>query len=250
MKRTARIAATFNRSSAARDQAVAAVAMPAVSSGSKGSGAPARRSDRSEISGGHVSEGSKAAAFVPSRRLRATLAVLALALALAAFTLTAAPANASTAEMGAISDVSYTSANVTGKVSTTGFLTNEYFFEYCTTECSEPAAVWKIGYAGAFFGAETNKDVGGTLSVPKGGTKYFVRLTMLPLLGDTQSVSPEPNPSFTTLAVDPPTIPGPVEASKRSSPPRLLAPAKSNAPPPIPTQPSMSPLPLRIRHRR
>jgi hypothetical protein len=139
-------------------------------------------------------------------RLRATLAVLVLAIA--AFALTAAPALAApSATTPVISNVSYNSAHVTGKVSTANTLGNTCSFEYSTDGLSN----WKSGLDCSFFGAATNKEVGGTISVPKGATEYYVRLHLSNFF-EGEAFSPEPNPSFITLAVDPPTIPGTVEA--------------------------------------
>lgn len=142
------------------------------------------------------SEGSGA----PSLR-RAPIVLFALIAGLAA---APAPASASSAEMGTISDVSYTTATVKGKVTLAGPIVNEFQFQYCTTGCTEPSAIWKTGYSGSFLFPATDKEVEGTISVPKGGTKYFVRLEANSPFGDTPSVSPAPYPDFTTLAVDPP----------------------------------------------
>ena len=51
--------------------------------------------------------------------------------------------------------------------------------------------------------------------VPKGGTKYFVRLKASTLdAGDAVDPAAPPYPTFTTLPVDPPTIPGAVGVSE------------------------------------
>jgi hypothetical protein len=139
----------------------------------------------------------------------ALLAALATA-TIAALALTAAPASAASAEMGTISEVSYTSAQVTGKITTSGaFNTGEYSFEYSTDGNN-----WATGFNEFYAGKPVNKEVKAKITVPKGGTKYFVRLTASALFeGSATSPEAAPYPSFTTLPVDPPTILGAVEAS-------------------------------------
>lgn len=197
MNLSARIAATFNRSGSGRGDVVGAAAVPAVSRGSEGSGVPS------------------------SARLRATLATLVLALA--AFAVSAAPALAAppSTQMDAISEVSYTTAHVTGKVTTDGsvFGTTAYSFQYSTDGTN-----WSTGFASGFGtnieGPATAKKVDATISVPKGATQYFVRLVaqngffVPPPPEPTEAVSPGPDPSFNALAVDPPTLPGAVGASQ------------------------------------
>ncbi len=148
-------------------------AMPVVSHGAKGSSAPA------------------------PRRLRTTLATLALAIA--AFAITAAPASADSAEMISASDPSYTTVLVKGKVTLNGAF-NHYFFEYSTDN-----ATWTPGPDNFGFNpVQGEKEE--VLTVPKGGTKYFIRLrTGVDGFGE-KTISPEPNPTVTTLAVDPPVI--------------------------------------------
>jgi WD40-like Beta Propeller Repeat len=139
-------------------------------------------------------------------RLRATLA--ALAVAIAAFALTAAPAGAAppSTNMGAISAVSYGSAHVTGRVTSTGGVTGStnYRFEYSKNPGTEG---WTAGPGGALSGAKTNEAVEADITGLRGGTKYFVRLTASvfgPGFVLEEGASPEPSPSLTTLAVDPP----------------------------------------------
>ena len=178
MNLTARIAATFNRSGAARGNVVGAAAMPAVTRGSQGSGAPSSR--------------------------RAPIALLvALALAIAAFT--AAPASAAppVPKMGSISEIKGGSAHLTGEASATGGAI-AYFFQYCTVECSEASAIWTSGPEGVVEGSEY-KPVQENLEGLKADTKYFVRLlASAGFLG--QSTSEKPYPSFTTLSVAPPSV--------------------------------------------
>ncbi len=171
MKRAARIAATFNRSSAARDQAVAAVAMPAVSSGSKGSGAP-------------------------SIKLIGLLAISLIALCASAASASAAPPTVTTP---VVSDISYASAHVEGNVSPNGIAF--YNFEYSTDEVN-----WtRVGEEFQLVFADEPVNV--NLAGLEGGTKYFVRLRAVNAINTAEEVfSAPPNPSFITLPVDPPTI--------------------------------------------
>ncbi len=151
--------------------------------------------------------GSKGSGAPSPRRLRATLAVLALAIA--AFAITAAPASAApeAAKVETISAVSYTSAHVTGKVSSPGCGIICAGFVYSIQYSTDPSdqTSWQTGFTETLGGAADEKPVGGNISVPKGGTKYFVRLKVDTIAG-ASATSPEPNPSFTTLAVDQPVI--------------------------------------------
>jgi hypothetical protein len=161
-------------------------AMPAVSRGSKGSSAPA-----------------------------AKLLGL-LAIALVALFATAAPASAAplAAKMETITNVSYASAHVTGKVSSPckGLCGTTYTFQYATSE-SGPWNSGPGGFISGLFEPEIeNKPVEGNLEGLKGSTEYFVRL-VVSYEGEAIDPSAPPYPSFTTLPVDPPTIPGAVEAS-------------------------------------
>jgi hypothetical protein len=171
---TARIAATFNRSGIARDNVVGAAAMPAVSRGSKGTGAPS------------------------SRRLRTTLAVLALAIA--AFAVTAAPASAAppVPKMGAITEIKGGSIHLTGEVNANGFEAI-YYFQYSTDEAN-----WTSGPGKEQTGTEY-QSVQGDLTGLKADTEYFVRLVTDTGFGG-KSTSVEPYPSFTTLSVASPSV--------------------------------------------
>ncbi len=148
-----------------------------------------------------------------SGRLRATLAVLALVIA--AFAVTAAPASAASAKMGTISNVSYTSATVSGKVTGApacfpfGCFGLSYSFEYSTDQTN-----WTVGYTESVSKPVAEKIYARKMMVPKGGTKYYVRLKVS-TLSEGEAIDPPspPYPSFTTLAVDPPTIPGAVGTS-------------------------------------
>ncbi len=152
------------------------------------------------------------------RRLHATLA--ALTLVIAALAITAAPALAAppTVTTPVVSNVSYTSAHVEGKITTDGsgiLGKTAFLFQYSTDGTN-----WSTGYQSEFSthltGAATEAPVEATISLPKGGTSYFVRLRAenLKIGGQLdESTSPGPNPEFTTLAVAPPAIPDPVETT-------------------------------------
>jgi hypothetical protein len=145
--------------------------------------------------------------------LRATLAVLALAIA--ALAVTAAPALAAPPTMTTpvVSSVSYASAHVTGQVATDGsgvLGATAYAFQYSTDN-----ATWSTA-AGSTLSGPATKTVEADITGLKGATQYFVRLVANNgfFIGAEPPVpSPSPNPSFTTLTVDPPTIPGTVAAS-------------------------------------
>ena len=190
MNLSARVAALFNRSGAARDNRADVAVMPVLAVNSAGSGALAHR------------------------RLRATFEILLLALlALAAV---AAPASAAfpASEMGAISNVSYDSAQVEGKVNPNGGFA-EYRFEYCpaSADCNDNAS-WASGGGGFLSGSSTLTSVPPvTLTGLKGGTKYFVRIAAN-FFFQNPGYSDPPNPDFTTLPVDPPTIVATDEASE------------------------------------
>ncbi len=152
---------------------------------------------------------SKGTGASSSRRARATLA-----LAIAAFAFTAAPASAAppTTTMPEVSDVSYTSVHVEGKVTSDGsglLGATTYSFQYSTDETN-----WSTGFTETFpffTGAFTDKPVEGNITTGlKADTKYFIRLAANNGTSATgpadEATSPEPNPSFTTLPVDPPTI--------------------------------------------
>jgi hypothetical protein len=140
----------------------------------------------------------------PSRRLCATLA-----LAMVALVVTAAPASAApeAAEVGVITNISYASAQVTGRISSPGGsfgFPTQYVFEYSKNPSTEG---WSSNpeAEGAFPGVLMNKAVSGELKGLKGSTQYFVRLVVKGF-GVAETSSPEPHKTFTTLAVDPPTI--------------------------------------------
>jgi hypothetical protein len=149
-----------------------------------------------------------------SRRLRAILA--ALALAVATFAVAAAPALAAPLKSTccAISEVSYTSAHLTGKTTSSGLngfgVGASYTFEYSTSE----SGPWNPGFEGFYTGVARNKTVDGPIEGLKGGTEYFVRLRLHDNSETTTSPATAPYPSFTTLTVDPPQVLAADDASK------------------------------------
>ena len=161
----------------------------------------------------------------PRRGLRATFAVLALATFVLA--LTAAPALAAPPSVTApvVSEVSYATVHLTGTITSDGTPpeggfgdATSFAFQY-STDPSDPSK-WVAGFETNFgtvlHGKFTDEPVGATINLPKGGTEYFVRIVAnhgFFLGAEPVVASPAPYPSFTTLAVDPPAIPGPVGTS-------------------------------------
>ncbi len=182
MKRHAKAPSAGSIEGAGNDRGLfrRAFATRAASISAKGSGAPA------------------------SRRARSTLALAITAFALLTSLALAAPALAAdpTAEMVSITNPSYTSATVKGKVNfpEPGF--NSYAFEYATSE----SGPWTSGPV-KFVGVGPLDVEEEHFAVPKGGTKYFVRVGIY--FGSITT----PALSFTTLTVEQPSIPGAVEAS-------------------------------------
>ena len=135
-----------------------------------------------------------------SGRLRGMFAVLALAIAAFAITAASASAEPPAVNMGTISNVSYSSATVTGAVTpTNGF--SRYEFQYSTDEDNWVAA----GPEFAFLSGTEEQAVGPfTITGLKGGTHYFVRLIATNFIEEGRTSAPYPD--LTTLPVDPPTI--------------------------------------------
>ena len=132
----------------------------------------------------------------PSFKLLGLFAISLLLLFVSAAPALAAPPTVTTP---VVSNVSYTTAHVTSEVDPAGAFFVLYHFEVSTDGTN-----WTPNAEGAFFSEEKlNADLTGL----DDGTEYFVRL----VAGET--TSPGPDPSFTTLTADPPTIPGAVEAT-------------------------------------
>jgi hypothetical protein len=125
--------------------------------------------------------------------LQRTVAILALSIA----ALLANAGSASASTVGTITNVSYASAHINGKVSASGFFTS-WNFEYSTNE-----STWSAGPTEYIFNGSGEMPVKSDLTGLKGGTKYFVRLAVN---GVPSAPTAAPYPEFTTLAVEPPTV--------------------------------------------
>jgi Tol biopolymer transport system component len=143
----------------------------------------------------------------PAAKLLGLLAVVLVAL----FAFVASASAALSVAPPVVSNPSYASVHVTGKVTTAGgIFATSYAFEYSKDPEVEG---WTPGPGGLFNGGAAGdpgkeelveKDIEGL----KGGTEYFVRLTANSFLTNVAAPeAPGPYPSFFTLAVDPPTIP-------------------------------------------
>jgi hypothetical protein len=176
VKLTARIATMFGTSGARQNDAGRAAAR-SISRDGDGSGAPSGRRVRS---------------------LGATLA-----LAICAFAASAAPASAATtATVDSITNVSYGSAHVTFTIHGTG---QEVFWrvDYSTDEGS--TWVENAAHDGP-IPVTDEKTIEADITGLKGGTKYLVRVGYANESTNEAGISGEPNPDFTTLAADPPSV--------------------------------------------
>jgi hypothetical protein len=147
----------------------------------------------------------------PSRRALATrgrsaTALLILALVLIAFAATAASASAAPtlgAKTEAVSNVSYTSAHITGHVSTPGplnaFFENEVRFQYSTDKVN-----WTTGSTTYFRLSAEERFVEGDITGLKAATTYYARISIAAY--PNEAASSAPYLSFTTLPVEAPTI--------------------------------------------
>ena len=161
--------------------------------------------------GSNDSKGSNA----PSSRRRSIALIAGLA-GVASLACATAPALAAppTTTTPVVSEVSYTSAKLTGELTTDGssFGYTAYAFQYSTD-----GTHWNTAASGLYTeGAVADKQIEAPISVPKGGTTYAARIVaqngfFVP--DPPEAVSPGPNPEFTTLTVDPPAIPGGVDAT-------------------------------------
>ena len=138
-------------------------------------------------------------------RLRGALALVALVIC--ALGLTAAPASASEASapgvvMGTVSNVNGGGAHVTGEVDArahNGDAYTFYSFEYSTDEVNWTKANTAVSTS------DQLEPVSYDLVELKASTKYFVRLSASDIV-HPEVFSAGPNPSFTTLPVDPPAV--------------------------------------------
>jgi hypothetical protein len=149
----------------------------------------------------------------PSYRHLRVHSLVALAISLIALFATAAQALAAppTVTTPVVSTVSYGTAHLSGEVNAHGsfiFAT----FEYCADalECTDNAN-WTQVSAG-FLAGSSPEPVHADPRLSS-ATEYFVRLKATNAITNEEALSPGPNPSFTTLAADPPTIPGAVGTS-------------------------------------
>jgi len=140
------------------------------------------------------------------------LAILVVALCAIGFGVTSAIADAPQATTPQVSDVSYASAHVEAEVDPKGQFT-EWFFEVSTNGTDWQ---WKAGGSKGENGETGLQSVEADLEGLKGGTKYEVRLGVMNYEEFVTYYSPEPNPEFTTLAVDPPAFAAADEASEVS----------------------------------
>jgi hypothetical protein len=140
------------------------------------------------------------------RNPKSLLAVLLLAIAGLALTAVPAGADPPTATVDSISNVSYASARINGTVYGAGET-------YWRIDVSTDGENWAENVAtGGPVASETHitPDVTGL----KGGTKYFVRIGLFRADTGESGLSAEPNPEFTTLAVEPPTVASIANASE------------------------------------
>jgi Tol biopolymer transport system component len=152
-----------------------------------------RSSGRAGNDSVRASRGAEGAGAPSSRRLRATLAVLALSL-VASLAITA---TASATRIGAITNVSYSSAVIGAKVTASGL--TQYNFEYSTNN----GTTWSSGPIEQVFSNNGDVPIEPTLGGLRGGTTYAIRLAVS---GVPTAPAAPPYPEFTTLAVEPPTI--------------------------------------------
>src|SRR3954452_15403562 len=124
----------------------------------------------------------------------ASVVAVVVALAIAAPSSAAPP----TVSMGAVSEVSYTSAHVKGEVDAHGEEV-EWFFQISTDE-----AGWEnTSLTAVTFGTE---EVQGDLSGLKPGTTYFLRLYAFNYTEGSEAASPAPYAELTTETLPPPTV--------------------------------------------
>lgn len=130
--------------------------------------------------------------------------LVALVLVLCATAIAATPASAAppTVTMGSVSNVSYTTAEVSGEVDPEGEFT-EWFFQVS----KDGGANWDSTNLGGQIEPGTDPvAVGGTVQGLSPDTAYLVRLTAFNYTEFNFISSPEPSPEITTLEVEPPTV--------------------------------------------
>lgn len=149
-----------------------------------------------------------AAAFALFRRddgrgapaFRLLLVSLSFALCALGFGVASATAEAPQVITPQVSGASYATAHVSGEVDPKGEFT-EWFFEVSTDGTS-----WERTNVGGTLEGTGLQVVEGELEGLKPGTSYEVRLSAMNYSEFVVVSSPEPNPEFTTEALDPPTV--------------------------------------------
>ncbi len=158
----------------------------------------------------------------PSRRIggvgapfarRAPIALIAALAVIASLAICAAPALAAppTVTTPVVSEAAYTTAHVSSEVDPQAqFAVASYVFQVSTNGTD-----WSDNAAGTFFQKEM---LNAELTGLQDGTHYFVRLVAAAGFGGVSDppevISSGPDPSFTTLTAEAPTIPGPVAATQ------------------------------------
>lgn len=184
----------------------------ATSAGSTEAGSCSRDLLRCALIGRGAPSDAKGSSAPSPRRTTSLFAVLALAIASLALTAVPAVAAPPTLTTPVLSGASYASVHVTGKVSGDGtgsFGITAYGIQYSTDNSH-----WTTAFASATpfnTGPVEDQPIDATISVPHGGTEYFIRLVASNGFALAESppdlaTSPTPNPSFTTLPVDPPSV--------------------------------------------
>lgn len=134
-------------------------------------------------------------------RSRGLLAFLAFALCALGFSVASATAEAPQVTTPVVSDISYATAHVEGEVDPKGQFA-EWFVDVSTNGTD-----WeRSNVSGGGIEGSGLQGVEGDLEGLKPGTKYQVRLGAMNYEEFVQYYSPEPNPEFTTLSLDPPTV--------------------------------------------
>jgi len=136
------------------------------------------------------------------RRAKAIAATTALLLLTSLLSVNLAAATPPSVALNPASSVSYTSAHLSGKVNPEDRETT-YHFEY------QEAAIWWMGYVsgptqGPLLVNSGETTVEEDLTGLKSGTEYVFRLVAES--PDGRTVSAEPDPTFTTLAIDSPMV--------------------------------------------
>ncbi len=135
------------------------------------------------------------------RHAKAVLATSAMFVTLA-LGVTLAGATAPVATIGTPSDVSYTSVQITGTVDPQDQETY-FFFQYSSDPVNEG---WFTGpFQGPIAAGAGVQNVSTELGGLRPGTEYQVRLVAENFADPAQTISAEPNPTFTTDPVGPPT---------------------------------------------